>query len=180
MAALVQTIPQQSSTVSVLQTRPSSSSGSFAPSPQPSQQQNSRSSTMSWNSYNTVSGSQGYRAGHQVVAPYAFTGTPSLPNSNFNTMQNRQSWTPHLRTENRTPLLLRSPRGLQSILMPLAPTPVSPIILQLVLYLLRPPTLPSNLTAPKTTLRSLRDSHAATRLFALYRPPTCHRLPRHS
>ncbi|KAF7179095.1 hypothetical protein CNMCM7691_008024 [Aspergillus felis] len=102
MAALVQTIPQQSSTVSVLQTRPSSSSGSFAPSTQHSQQQNSRNSAMSWNSYNTVGGSQGYRAGHQVVAPYAFTGTPNLPNSNFNAMQNRQSWTPHLRPENRT------------------------------------------------------------------------------
>ncbi|PKX93656.1 uncharacterized protein P174DRAFT_158290 [Aspergillus novofumigatus IBT 16806] len=111
MAALVQTIPQQSSTVSVLQTRPSSSSGSFAPSPQPSQQQNSRNSTMSWNSYNTVSGSQGYRAGHQVVAPYAFTGTPSLPSSNFNTMQNRQSWTPHLRTENRTSSAPSVPQG---------------------------------------------------------------------
>ncbi|GAQ10310.1 hypothetical protein ALT_7631 [Aspergillus lentulus] len=111
MAALVQTIPQQSSTVSVLQTRPSSSSGSFAPSPQPSQQQTSRNSTMSWNSYNTVSGSQGYRAGHQVVAPYAFTGTPSLPNSNFNSMQNRQSWTPHLRTENRTSSAPSVPQG---------------------------------------------------------------------
>ncbi|RHZ50030.1 uncharacterized protein CDV56_104177 [Aspergillus thermomutatus] len=111
MAALVQTIPQQSSTVSVLQTRPSSSSGSFAPSPQSSQQQNSRNPTMSWNSYNTVSGSQGYRAGHQVVAPYAFTGTPSLPNSNFNTMQNRQSWTPHLRPENRTSSAPSVPQG---------------------------------------------------------------------
>ncbi|RHZ61484.1 hypothetical protein CDV55_103187 [Aspergillus turcosus] len=111
MAALVQTIPQQSSTVSVLQTRPSSSSASFAPSPQSSQQQNSRNSTMSWNSYNTVSGSQGYRAGHQVVAPYAFTGTPSLPNSNFNTMQNRQSWTPHLRPENRTSSAPSVPQG---------------------------------------------------------------------
>ncbi|KAL5694918.1 hypothetical protein EMGR_001940 [Emarellia grisea] len=111
MAALVQTIPQQSSTVSVLQTRPSSSSGSFAPSPQPSQQQNSRSSTMSWNSYNTVSGSQGYRAGHQVVAPYAFTGTPSLPNASFNTTQNSQSWSPHLRPENRTSSAPSVPQG---------------------------------------------------------------------
>ncbi|KAE8419214.1 hypothetical protein BDV36DRAFT_141573 [Aspergillus pseudocaelatus] len=99
MAALVQTIPQQSGTVSVLQTRPSSSSGAFTPS-QSSQQQNSRNSTMSWNSYNTVGGSGSYRVGHQVVAPYAFTSTPNLSNST-NT-SNRQSWSPHLRPEHRT------------------------------------------------------------------------------
>ncbi|KAE8163833.1 hypothetical protein BDV40DRAFT_287370 [Aspergillus tamarii] len=99
MAALVQTIPQQSGTVSVLQTRPSSSSGAFTPS-QSSQQQNSRNSTMSWNSYNTVGGSGSYRVGHQVVAPYAFTSTPNLSNST--NMSNRQSWSPHLRPEHRT------------------------------------------------------------------------------
>ncbi|KAE8142526.1 hypothetical protein BDV38DRAFT_125787 [Aspergillus pseudotamarii] len=99
MAALVQTIPQQSGTVTVLQTRPSSSSGAFTPS-QSSQQQNSRNSTMSWNSYNTVSGSGSYRVGHQVVAPYAFTSTPNLSNST--NMSNRQSWSPHLRPEHRT------------------------------------------------------------------------------
>ncbi|KAE8371182.1 hypothetical protein BDV26DRAFT_299026 [Aspergillus bertholletiae] len=99
MAALVQTIPQQSGTVSVLQTRPSSSSGAFTPS-QSSQQQNSRNSTMSWNSYNTASGSGSYRVGHQVVAPYAFTSTPNLSSST--NMSNRQSWSPHLRAEHRT------------------------------------------------------------------------------
>lgn len=99
MAALVQTIPQQSGTVSVLQTRPSSSSGAFTPS-QSSQQQNSRNSTMSWNSYNTVGGSGSYRVGHQVVAPYAFTSTPNLSSST--NMSNRQSWSPHLRPEHRT------------------------------------------------------------------------------
>ncbi|EAW07181.1 uncharacterized protein ACLA_018850 [Aspergillus clavatus NRRL 1] len=119
MAALVQTIPQQSSTVSVLQTRPSSSSGSFAPMSQSSQQQGSRVPAMSWNSYNnTVSGAQGYRAGHQVVAPYAFTGTSNLPNPNFNNnMQNRQSWTPHMRPEHRTssaPSVPQSPAGVNS------------------------------------------------------------------
>lgn len=100
MAALVQTIPQQSGTVPVLQTRPSSSSGTFTSPSQPSQQQNARNSTMSWNTYNTVGGSGSYRAGHQVVAPYAFTSTPNL--SSPANVQNRQSWSPHLRPEHRT------------------------------------------------------------------------------
>ncbi|KAE8147459.1 hypothetical protein BDV25DRAFT_32849 [Aspergillus avenaceus] len=99
MAALVQTIPQQSGTVPVLQTRPSSSSGAFTPS-QTSQQHNSRNSNMSWNSYNTVAGSGNYRAGHQVVAPYAFTSTPNLPSSA--NAPTRHSLSPHLRPEHRT------------------------------------------------------------------------------
>jgi len=87
MAALVQTIPQQSGTVPVLQTRPSSSSGTFS-SPQ---NQASRIQTMSWTSFNA--GNSGtYRAGQPAVAPYAY-------NQNA---QNRQSWTPHLRPEHRT------------------------------------------------------------------------------
>ncbi|CAG7929960.1 unnamed protein product [Penicillium olsonii] len=84
MAALVQTIPQQSGTVPVLQTRPSSSSGTFS-SPQ---NHSSRIQTMSWSSFNGNSGN--YRAGHPVVAPYAYQNT------------NRQSWSPHLRPEHRT------------------------------------------------------------------------------
>ena len=84
MAALVQTIPQQSGTVPVLQTRPSSSSGTFS-SPQ---SHPSRIQTMSWSSFNGNSGN--YRAGHPVVAPYAYQNT------------NRQSWSPHLRPEHRT------------------------------------------------------------------------------
>ncbi|KAE8355944.1 hypothetical protein BDV28DRAFT_11380 [Aspergillus coremiiformis] len=99
MAALVQTIPQQSGTVPVLQTRPSSS-GAFNPSSQSLQQQNSRNPAMSWNTYNTVGSSGSYRLGHQVVAPYAFTSTPNLSNST--NMSNRQSLSPHLRPEHRT------------------------------------------------------------------------------
>ncbi|KAJ5333070.1 uncharacterized protein N7506_006853 [Penicillium brevicompactum] len=83
MAALVQTIPQQSGTVPVLQTRPSSSSGTFSPN------HPSRIQTMSWSSFNGNSGN--YRAGHPVVAPY-----------NYQNTTNRQSWTPHLRPEHRT------------------------------------------------------------------------------
>ncbi|KAJ5493696.1 hypothetical protein N7463_009783 [Penicillium fimorum] len=91
MAALVQTIPQQSGTVPVLQTRPSSSSGTFSSPPQ----QGSRIQTMSWTSFNTGN-SGSYRAGHPVVAPYAYN-----PNMGQST-QNRQSWTPQLRPEHRT------------------------------------------------------------------------------
>lgn len=93
MAALVQTIPQQSGTVPVLQTRPSSSSGTFS---SPTQNQGSRIQTMSWTSFN-AGNSGSYRAGHPVVAPYAYN-----PNMGQATVQNRQSWTPHLRPEHRT------------------------------------------------------------------------------
>ncbi|KAJ5746964.1 uncharacterized protein N7511_008660 [Penicillium nucicola] len=87
MAALVQTIPQ-SSTVPVLQTRPSSSSGTFN-----AQNQASHIQSMSWTSFNGNSGN--YRAGHPVVAPYAY-------NSNLGqSSPNRQSWSPHLRPEHR-------------------------------------------------------------------------------
>ncbi|KAJ5743208.1 hypothetical protein N7533_010310 [Penicillium manginii] len=83
MAALVQTIPQQSGTVPVLQTRPSSSSGTFVgPSSQTSA---SRYQNMSWGSFN-ASNTGGYRAGNPVSS---------------NT-QPRQSWSPHLRPEHRT------------------------------------------------------------------------------
>ncbi|KAL3480330.1 hypothetical protein BJX99DRAFT_254635 [Aspergillus californicus] len=99
MAALVQTIPQQSSTVQVLQTRPSSSSGAFT-TPQSLQQTSSRNSGMSWNTYNASANPSGYRPSHQVVAPYAFTSTPNLSNSP--NVQNRQSWSPSLRPEHRT------------------------------------------------------------------------------
>ncbi|KAJ5100033.1 hypothetical protein N7532_007034 [Penicillium argentinense] len=98
MAALVQTIPQQSGTVPVLQTRPSSSSGTFAgPS---SQSHGSRYQNMSWSSFN-ASNTGGYRAGNPVAAPYAYA--PNLSHSpTANNNQHRQSWSPHLRPEHRT------------------------------------------------------------------------------
>ncbi|KAJ5704241.1 hypothetical protein N7493_011379 [Penicillium malachiteum] len=92
MAALVQTIPQQSGTVPVLQARPSSSSGTFA-SHNSAQYQN-----MSWTSFNAPN-SANYRTGQPVVAPYTFA--PNLSQTS-NTQQHRQSWSPHLRPEHRT------------------------------------------------------------------------------
>lgn len=91
MAALVQTIPQQSGTVPVLQTRPSSSSGTFSGSS--SQTSGSRYQNMSWGSFN-ASNTGGYRAGNPVVAPYAYGHSSNA--------QQRQSWSPHLRPEHRT------------------------------------------------------------------------------
>lgn len=95
MAALVQTIPQHSNTVPALQTRPSSSSGTFVTSS--TQNPGTAYQNMSWSSFNT-SNSGSYRTGHQVVAPYAYASnlgsTACSP-----TAQHRQSWSPHLRPE---------------------------------------------------------------------------------
>lgn len=99
MAALVQTLPQQTGTVTMLQTRPSSASGTFAASSQATHQQSLRGQQTSRNAYNTISGSGNYR-GHQAmptVAPYAFTSTPGLT-----TPESRQSFSPLLRPESRS------------------------------------------------------------------------------
>lgn len=91
MAALVQTIPQQSGTVPVLPTRPSSSSAAFA---SPSQTPGSHYQNMSWTTFNA--GNSGtYRSGQPLVAPYGYT--PNLGHSSNH--QHRQSWSPHLRPE---------------------------------------------------------------------------------
>lgn len=105
MAALVQSIPQQSSTVPVLhQSHPSSSSSSSSSQPQPSAA-TPRNPAMSWNNTTTTMNSAPsagtYRGGHQVVAPYAFTTTPNLANS-APSSQNRRSWSPHLSSDHRT------------------------------------------------------------------------------
>jgi hypothetical protein len=98
MAALVQTYPQQT-TVTMLQSRPSSSGG-YAPT-QSQQHLGSRSPPSQ--RYNASSGSGSYRGmpSHGPVAPYAFTSTPQLANTN-NLSRQYQSQSPHLRSENRT------------------------------------------------------------------------------
>ncbi|EGE80592.1 hypothetical protein BDDG_03533 [Blastomyces dermatitidis ATCC 18188] len=111
MAALVQTIPQQTSSITLLQPRPSSSTASFPSSATSTLQQHSqmaRNQQPSRASYNNVLGhgngsgsGMGYRASQagQPVAPYAFTSTPSLTNTgSSHTRQNA----PHLlKTEHR-------------------------------------------------------------------------------
>ncbi|KAJ5819062.1 hypothetical protein N7474_004653 [Penicillium riverlandense] len=95
MAALVQTLPQQTGTIPVLPTRPSSSSGTFA---SQSTAPSSRAHTMSWSGFNAAN-SGGYQAGYPVVAPYGYAA-PNLGHSS--NAQHRQSWSPHMRPENRT------------------------------------------------------------------------------
>ncbi|KAK2853281.1 hypothetical protein FQN49_005227 [Arthroderma sp. PD_2] len=85
MAALVQTIPQQASTITLLQSRPASSS-SFTTSIQHQSQlhnqaqmaRNQSHARPSHNGGNGNSATTGYRLS-QPVAPYAFTSTPGLP-----------------------------------------------------------------------------------------------------
>lgn len=74
MAALVQTIPQQNGSATILQTRPSSASGSASHSSRPHMP---RSHTMSPGPYGAGGGSPATRSS-TPVAPYAFTSTPSL------------------------------------------------------------------------------------------------------
>ncbi|EEH15993.2 hypothetical protein PABG_06080 [Paracoccidioides brasiliensis Pb03] len=91
MAALVQTIPQQSSTITLLQPRPSSSTAAFPSSSHSSLQQlpqmarNQQGPTRASHN-NTLGNGSGYRASQAVqpVAPYAFTSTPSLTNTGKN------------------------------------------------------------------------------------------------
>ncbi|KAI0018980.1 hypothetical protein F4780DRAFT_470332 [Xylariomycetidae sp. FL0641] len=85
MAALVQTYPQQSSTVTLLQTRPSSSSGRM---PGTSQAQSGPSymGNTQRTSYHGISGNGGGQTAYRgsttgPVQPYAFTATPSLANN---------------------------------------------------------------------------------------------------
>ncbi|OTB08327.1 hypothetical protein M426DRAFT_182332 [Hypoxylon sp. CI-4A] len=85
MAALVQTYPQQSGTVTLLQTRPSSSSG-MMPAPSGQQPNQAYMGNQQRNNYHHLSGSVGggqtvYRGNTSApVQPYAFTATPNLAN----------------------------------------------------------------------------------------------------
>ncbi|KAI9817506.1 MAG: bud neck involved protein [Pycnora praestabilis] len=107
MAALVQSFPQQSSTVTMLQARPTSASGTFQNGAQGQQlPHSSRSSQMPRTLYSTTGiggiGAGTYR-GHtslSPIAPYTFTSTPGLANAANPLRQNPT--TPHLRQENRT------------------------------------------------------------------------------
>ncbi|KAI8634751.1 hypothetical protein F5Y19DRAFT_123613 [Xylariaceae sp. FL1651] len=83
MAALVQTYPQQSGTVTLLQTRTGSASGIM---PGTSQGHSGQAYGNQRNTYHGLSGNvgghTGYRSGTVApIQPYAFTSTPSLANS---------------------------------------------------------------------------------------------------
>ena len=79
MAALVQSYPQQSGTITMLQTRPSSSSG-MLPQGQ-SQSQSYGGSQGQRNSFygnsGPIGGQQAYRTNSGPIQPYAFTSTPN-------------------------------------------------------------------------------------------------------
>ncbi|EFR04231.1 hypothetical protein MGYG_07238 [Nannizzia gypsea CBS 118893] len=99
MAALVQTVPQQAGTITLLQSRPASSSSSatFTTSAQLHNQspmarnQNHARSSNGGSGPGSGSGSTGYRL-VQPVAPYAFTATPGLPaNSQRHTQTQSQA-----------------------------------------------------------------------------------------
>ncbi|KAN0115218.1 hypothetical protein V8E51_004762 [Hyaloscypha variabilis] len=102
MAALVQSYPQQSSTVTMLQARPSSASGILQTGPQtqshhpyPASQHMQRNSFHGMNSGNM--GMSSYR-GQTVapIAPYAFTSTPNLA------LPGPRTQAPYLRQDLRT------------------------------------------------------------------------------
>lgn len=101
MAALVQSFPQQSSTITMLQTRPSSAGGILQKAQGPVHQYSSSSSQMHRNSFHGLSNGMGaptYHGNANVASstPYTFTGTPAfgLPGQKFQG--------PHLRADQRT------------------------------------------------------------------------------
>ncbi|MCJ1310299.1 bud neck involved protein [Agyrium rufum] len=105
MAALVQSFPQQSSTVTMLQTRPSSASGHFQTT---SQVSSFRSPQLSRNLYNMQAGGTGttpYRGqtSSTPVTPYSFTSqsTTNVSSGTGNPLRQHPT-TPYLRPENRT------------------------------------------------------------------------------
>ncbi|KAJ9154844.1 Protein BNI4 [Pleurostoma richardsiae] len=83
MAALVQSYPQQSGTVTMLQTRSSSGAG-MLPVSQPQANHQFSASQPQRNGYHGVPngvGNVGYRTSSTPIQPYAFTTTPSLNSS---------------------------------------------------------------------------------------------------
>lgn len=104
MAALVQSFPQSASTVTMLQARPTSSSGAFQTS-SPNQHRGSGAGARNgYSGSNTTS----YRGptSSTPVAPYAFTSTPALTTGQNGSGPN--SSTPFLSQENRA---LSAPAG---------------------------------------------------------------------
>lgn len=103
MAALVQTIPQQTATVAMLPPGPPSAGGAFTgvPAAPSHSHRASRSSPLARTVYGgSIGAASGYRAQTvQPVTPYAFTSTPSLGHGG-NGVQGQAA--PQLRQEHRT------------------------------------------------------------------------------
>ncbi|KAL3964699.1 hypothetical protein ACCO45_001703 [Purpureocillium lilacinum] len=89
MAALVQTYPQQTGTVTMLQTRPSTTSGIMPAGQQHANHQYMGSSSQAPRSAYQGSAAAAYRGNTAPVQPYAFTSTPNL-NQNMQNMQWQQ------------------------------------------------------------------------------------------
>ena len=136
MAALVQSFPSPSSTITMLQSRPSSSDA-FQNGSQ--SQQHQRGSQTPRNMYNmggmTTTSYRGHTSIASVpVAPYAFSSTPGLPGTN-NPLRQHPTTSPHLRQENRTssaPVIpftqqnLNPPNSLNRYRQPAGSTPLDP------------------------------------------------------
>ncbi|KAH8880721.1 hypothetical protein GQ53DRAFT_523386 [Thozetella sp. PMI_491] len=81
MAALVQTYPQQSGTVTLLHTRTTSASGIMAGGQGQNGQQYGHGASQRGGSHGTPMGGPVYRSNTAPIQPYAFTSTPSLTSS---------------------------------------------------------------------------------------------------
>ncbi|KAJ8065619.1 hypothetical protein OCU04_006294 [Sclerotinia nivalis] len=97
MAALVQTLPQQTTTVTMLQTRPSSASGTLQPSQNQAAYHQYPANPQQRNNFhglnNNNMAASNYR-GHSsmaAIAPYAFTSTPGLSIGGQQTQNGSQS-----------------------------------------------------------------------------------------
>ena len=132
MAAMVQSFPQPTSTMTMLQARPSSSEAFQTRS---QGQQNQQNSQVPRNLYNTSMGGIGagnYRGQSSTspVAPFAFQATP-IPNGS-NPLRQHPTATPHPRLENRTasapsiPATLQASQHTSSTTNRPRPTPANP------------------------------------------------------
>ncbi|KAI9730058.1 MAG: bud neck involved protein [Cirrosporium novae-zelandiae] len=102
MAALVQTLPSQTGTITMLQTRPSSSSATYSAQQVQQQQQMTRGNQTSRNASNNniMNGNYRGQGSPSTIAPYGFTNTQNPGQGGNPSRQGVPS--PHLRIENRT------------------------------------------------------------------------------
>lgn len=91
MAALVQTFPQQTGTVAMLQARPSSNSGIMPANQSHANHQYMAAPSQAPRSAYPAVGSSGYRGSAAPVQPYAFTSTPNL-NQNASWQQQHSAY----------------------------------------------------------------------------------------